>query len=333
MKYTVTSLFFAAALLLGFTNSAQAVSIGSAEQYNPQINPADFTTNITNPYFSLPIGKKTVYQSESEDGTERIEIVVPGWTKTVMGVNTLVMWDRVYLNGELIEDTRDYLAQHKNGDVWYFGENVDSYEKGVIKNHDGTWIAGVDGAKPGIWALASPKVGDEFRNEYYAKQAEDITKIVALDASVTVPLGTYTGCFKTLEWTPLNPNTESKYYCKQVADTALEVDLPGPKHKVEVRGELIQLDLKGADGTELPVAFTKEGVTASSTKQVSMDKKQASTDKTGQMKNKAGSPAKVSEGNGQEGGDNWLEIIVSGLVGLILGVVLQKFVLGKRLSA
>ena len=325
MNHKITTIVFSIFLLTGMVGIAQAVSIGPAGQYNPQINPADFTMNITNPYFSLPIGKKTVYQSKSNEGTERIEILIPGWTKTVMGVETIVLWDRVYLNGTLIEDTRDYLAQNKNGDVWYFGEHVDSYEKGTIKDHDGTWIAGVDGAKPGIWALAKPQVGDEFRNEYYAKHAEDITKILALNETVTVPQGTFTGCIKTLEWTPLNPNTENKYYCKQIADTALEVDLPGPKHKVEVRGELLQMDLRGALGIVLPVVYAKDGIVDSSLKTNSG----AGVSGKDQVGKRYG---KETDGNEQGEGADWPGIIVSGLIGLILGVVLQKFLLGKHIS-
>ena len=135
MNYKITTIAFSIFLLTGMAGITQAASIGPAEQYNPQINPADFTINITNPYFTLPIGKKMAYESKTPDGVERIEVVVPGWTKTVMGVETLVFWDRVYLNGVLKEDTRDYLAQHKNGDLWYFGENVDDYENGKFKDH------------------------------------------------------------------------------------------------------------------------------------------------------------------------------------------------------
>jgi hypothetical protein len=120
----------------GSTSHAERLKAVSAESYNPTINPSEFTTEITNKYFSLPVGKKMVYEAKTEDGLERIEILIPGWTKNIMGVKTLVFWDRVYLDGELIEDTRDYLAQHKEtGDVWYFGEHVDNYEGGKLIDH------------------------------------------------------------------------------------------------------------------------------------------------------------------------------------------------------
>ena len=131
--------------------------LAADEKYNLPINPANFTASITNPYFSLPVGRKLVYEQETEDGKERIEALVPGWTRKVFGVETQVSWYRAYYDGELIEDLRDYYAQHKNGDVWYFGEHVDAYEDGKLHDHDSAWIAGVDGAMPGIWMLANPK--------------------------------------------------------------------------------------------------------------------------------------------------------------------------------
>ena len=137
----------------------------AGQEYNPAINPADFSTAITNKYFSLPAGKVFIYEGQTADGLERVEITIPGDTKKIMGVQTLVYRDKVTLNDQLIEDTRDYLAQDKEGNVWYFREEVDNYENGKLRDHHGSWIAGVDGAMPGIWMKANPKVGDTYRQE------------------------------------------------------------------------------------------------------------------------------------------------------------------------
>jgi hypothetical protein len=325
MKHKITIATLAIIFLASGVTIAQAVSIGPAGEYNPQVSPADFSTNINNPFFSIPVGKKMVYEKTTEDGKERIEILVPGWTRTVMGVETLVFWDRVYLNDVLIEDTRDYLAQHKNGDVWYFGEHVDNYENGKLKDHHGAWLAGVNGAKPGIWMLANPKVGDEFRNEYYKGEAEDITKIVAVNETVVVPFGTLTDCVKTFDWTPLDSTSiANKYFCKQPAGgTALEVDLPGPKRKVAEKSELVLIDIKGAFGARLPGAYASEGVIATN---------QSGTDGTGEENERewfGKDHANDADDNEREDSDGLLWIIISGLAGLVGGVLLQKFVIGK----
>jgi len=267
-KIVITALIFTLMLTSYFGIAYATRAIDPVQNYNPQINPADFTTVIDNPYFSIPVGKKMVYEKQTNEGIERIEILVPGWTKTVMGVETLVFWDRVYLNDVLVEDTRDYLAQHKQtGDVWYFGEHVDNYENGKIKDHHGAWLAGADGAKPGVWMLANPHVGDEYRSEYRKGEAEDIAKILATNETVTTPYGAYKNCIKTLDWSPLSKAKGNKYYCKNVGGAALEVDLQGPETPVEQRVELVEVDKSGArDMTKVPDAYAKEGVVGPSAK-------------------------------------------------------------------
>jgi len=242
-----------------FVLSESQESLGINEEYNPVINPTDFTTQITNPYFSMPIGKKMVYEAKTEDGIERIETLIPGWTKEIMSVETLVFWDRVYLDGELIEDTRDYIAQDKEGNVWYFGENVDNYVGGLLTDHHGAWIGGVDGALPGIWMKANPKVGDEYRQEYYKGEAEDLGRVDAIDESVTTPAGTFTGCIKIFEWTPLETTTGYKYHSKVAGGTVLE-------EEDGERVELIEMDLEGAKCIKLSNRYSQEGVLPGFTK-------------------------------------------------------------------
>ncbi len=195
-----------------------------AGAYNPTIRPEDFTTNITNKYFALPVGKKLLFDADTEEGPEKIEIEITGETKVIEGVTTLVYLDKVHLNGVLHEITRDYLAQHKTtGDVWYFGEEVDNYDaKGRLKDHAGTFIHGKDGAKAGIWMKAEQKVGDSYRQEYFKGEAEDMRDTVATGLTVKTKLGTYTDCVKVYDWTPLDKESrEHKYYCPQVGALVL----------------------------------------------------------------------------------------------------------------
>lgn len=240
-------------------NNIQEQGVSKLEIYNPIINPSDFTTKITNPYFSLPVGKKIVYEAKTEDGTEKIEILIPGWTKKIMGVETLVFWDRVYLDGELIEDTRDYIAQDKEGNVWYFGENVDNYVGGKLMDHGGAWIGGIDGAKPGIWMKANPKIGDEYRQEYYKGKAEDMARVDGVGFKVTVPAGSFTDCVKIFEWTPLESATAYKYHCAGAGTVLEEEDNEQVK--------LIEVDNTGAKCIKLTETYMKEGVLPGATSQ------------------------------------------------------------------
>lgn len=260
----------AGGLILSVAIAAQGgVSLGPDEAYDPQLNPEDFTIAITNPYSSMPVGKKLVYESQTQDGLTRVEKLIPGWTNTIMGVQTLVSWHREYLDGKLVEDVRDYYAQHKNGDVWYFGEHVDAYEDGKLTDHDGAWIAGEDGGKPGIWMLADPRPGDEFRVEHYIGEAEDIRKIEAIHEMVTVPTGTYTDCVKTFDWAALanDMGTATSYFCQEAGTRVLEIDLVGSETPAEQYLKLIEIDKEGANGmSDAPAAYAKEGVVAGKAK-------------------------------------------------------------------
>src|SRR5215217_1970345 len=109
-----------------------------------------------------------------EGGTEHDEMRVTHQTRKVMGVECMVVDDRAWEDGKLIEKTYDWFAQDKEGSVWYFGENTKEYEEGKVVSTKGSWEAGVDGAKPGIIMQADPKVGQAYRQEYYKGEAEDM---------------------------------------------------------------------------------------------------------------------------------------------------------------
>ncbi len=209
--------FAAAVLLLAALYATPAVA------YDPVINPADFSAVINHPFFDMPDARRTYFRGQTDEGVETGELLVTGATRKFMGVKTLVIRDRVYLNGLLKEEALDYFAQHKDGTVWYFGEDVENYKDGVFVDTHGTWHAGIDGALPGRLMLAHPKVGQVYREEYYAGKAEDMAKILSITETVSTPLGFFTNCIKTENWTPLEPSVkEHKTYCAQAGGIVKE---------------------------------------------------------------------------------------------------------------
>jgi len=194
------------------------------ETYDPTIDPANFVGVVDNPYYTLKPGTIYTYASETEEGMERNEVVVTDQTKEVLGVTTIVVWDRVWIDHELIEETYDWYAQDKEGNVWYFGEDSREYEDGEVVSTQGSWEAGVGGAKPGIIMEGQPEVGDSYRQEYYEGQAEDMADVVALGETVTVPYGTFKNCLETRDWSKIDPSlNEYKYYSSEVGGIILEV--------------------------------------------------------------------------------------------------------------
>ena len=196
------------------------------ESYDPIINPSDFTKEINNRYFTLPTGKTFIYKGETDEGIEHMEVVALNEVKVVVEVECRVVLDKVWSNDELIEETRDFYAQDKDGNVWYFGEESKTLEDGVVVSTEGSWEAGVDGAKPGIVMLANLKVGTEYRQEYYKGEAEDMGKVEALSEKVETPYGEFENCLQTKDWTPLEENSdEYKYYSSEVGNLVQEFSI------------------------------------------------------------------------------------------------------------
>ncbi len=99
--------------------------------YEPVIDPANFVTTIDNPFFPLPPGTTFVYEGQTSEGFERVEFAVTHNTKVILDVTCEEVHDSRFLDGVLTEDTRDWFAQDKTGNVWYFGENTAVLENGL----------------------------------------------------------------------------------------------------------------------------------------------------------------------------------------------------------
>ena len=165
-------------------------------------------------YFSLVPGAKSEFEG---DGT-RLVVTVLDQTKLVDGVQTRVVEEREWEDGELVEVSLNYFAiEPKSGDVYYFGEDVDIYKGGKVAGHEGAWQSGKGGAKFGLMMPGKPTVGRAFYQEIAKGVAMDRAKIVSLDATVKTPSKTYEHCVKTEETTPLERGAkEYKFYAPGV---------------------------------------------------------------------------------------------------------------------
>ncbi len=197
--------------------------------YDPVINPANFVAKIDNPYFPLKPGTTLVYEGQTARGFEHSEFFVTHNTKVILGVTCIEVRDTVKVDGQLIEDTLDWFAQDKQGNVWYFGENAKQIQGGLIVGLEGSWTGGVDGAKPGLIMKAHPLSGDFYRQEFSLDTAEDVAEVLSLTESVSVPYGSFHNCLKTKETSPLEPDVvDNKFYCAGVGNV-LTKDLSGEK--------------------------------------------------------------------------------------------------------
>jgi hypothetical protein len=210
------------------------------QTYNPLVEPANFVRVIDNKYYPLMPGTKWTYEGTEDGEKQTNEVIVTNQTKIILGVTTTVILDRVLdEDNKLVEETYDWYAQDKDGNVWYFGEDAKDYENGKVISTAGSWEAGKDGALPGIIMKESPKIGELWRQEYLKGEAEDMAQVLAISESITVPSGTYKDCIKTKDWTPLEPDVEeNKYYCPNIGVVSSET-VKGGSGKSELKSIII----------------------------------------------------------------------------------------------
>lgn len=198
-----------------------------------------FVAVVDNPYYPLIPGTTFEYRTETADGVETNTVEVTSQAKTILGVAITVVHDQVFLEGDLTEDTFDWFAQDAQGNVWYFGEQSCKVQNGQCVSTAGSWEAGVDGALPGVimWAAPAAHKGSTYQQEFLAGTAEDVGKVIGLNAKVDTPYGSFTGCLETVEWSLLeNASREHKFYCP---GTGLVLEMaPSSGHE---RSELVAI--------------------------------------------------------------------------------------------
>ena len=194
--------------------------------YDPPINPSHFSTTIDNPLLPMVPGTTFVYVSPIESNV----VTVTHNTRVIDGVTCVEVHDVVYTDGAVTEDTLDWFAQDSASNVWYFGESTVEFVDGLPASLEGSWMAGVDGAKPGIVMQGNPMLGQFYRQEFLLGTAEDLAEVTGLNETVDVPAGHFDGCLKFRETTPLEPDAmEDKFYAPGVGQI-LDIDLESGEH-------------------------------------------------------------------------------------------------------
>jgi hypothetical protein len=189
---------------LGFTDSFQ-------------IERCTFATTGRNPYFILVPGHRLELEGKDRSGIVHLTITVLNETLTVGGVKTRVVEERETEDGQLVEVSRNYFAVcTENESVFYFGEDVDIYKNGVIDNHDGSWHAGVSGARAGVVMPGLNLVGARYFQEVAPDVALDRAETLSVTETMETPAGTFTNVLKTKETSGLEKGKEFKFYAPGV---------------------------------------------------------------------------------------------------------------------
>jgi hypothetical protein len=179
----------------------------------------DFVAAIDNPFFPLKPGTVLRYAGTQDRRRSRTVVTVTHGTRAILGVRCVAVHDDLALDGKPAERTTDWYAQDRQGTVWYFGERSFERLKGRWVLSDGSWQAGVNGARQGILMEAHPHPGDHYRQEFLRGHAEDAATVLSTTASAAVPAGRFHPAVLTRETSRLEPGVvEHKLYGRGVGE-------------------------------------------------------------------------------------------------------------------
>ena len=182
-----------------------------------------FHARVTNAWFPLAPGMRWVYRGVDSGRPARDVVRVTNRVEIVDGMPCAVVSDRLFIRGRLAERTTDWYTQDPRGRVHYAGEATAELDRnGHVTNTDGSWRAGVHGARAGVFMPRRPKVGQRFQQEHAKGIAEDRFSVTSLHASATTPFATFSGnLLQTRETTPLEPGTvDRKLYVQGIGQVA-----------------------------------------------------------------------------------------------------------------
>jgi hypothetical protein len=236
----------AAAAAAALASGALAACGGSsdtsaaAEVAPPPVRPADYghTATDRNRFYPLKPGYQWVQLGKVNRGSRRLAhrrvTTVTDVFKTIDGVKAVAMLDQDFDGGQIGEQALDYLAVDRRGTVRYLGSYTEAYEGGQFVNANDGWLAGVKGAKAGIYMLARPRVGTPaYTEEDRPGSDPTIAKVVKTGARTCVPFKCYTGVLVVEE-----DGSENKYFAPGVGGIKTEPKGGGGEDETE---ELINL--------------------------------------------------------------------------------------------
>ena len=233
---TIASVCLATVASAGAVATAVTAEGAPAHPSSAGVQAAHFAHPQPNPYFPLVPG--TVTRLRGTDSGEHLHerVTVTHRTRMIQGVRTRVVRDVLFrADGSVAEKTHDWYADDSGGNVWYFGERTATYdERGHVESREGSWEAGVDGARAGLIMPADPHPTDAYRQELYRGRAEDQAWVVQGNAVVRTPMRRFRHAVRSLEWSRLEPGVVSvKFYARGVG-IVREKDLAGGSEVFEV---------------------------------------------------------------------------------------------------
>jgi hypothetical protein len=210
-------------------------------------------TTIDNPYFPLRPGTRWVWEGQAfEEGEKidrRVEITVTDMTKELNGVPAIVIIDKDFNNDELIEWETAFFSQDDDGTVWLHGYYSEEWEEGKVVDAP-VWLAGVNGAKSGIFMQPEPRLGTPPYEQGVPPadyEPPDYAQVYKTEQRTCVPVGCYDNVLVTKESHPSEPGVfQTKFYARGVGN--IKIGYLGDKDPEREELDLVTFEQLDEDG-------------------------------------------------------------------------------------
>jgi hypothetical protein len=205
--------------------------------YDPHIIPQEFVAGVSHPFFPLPAGQVLNYAVTQGEESYSLSVTATANTKLIMGVLCLGAHERRVDAGERSEDTWRWYAQDAKGDVWQFAWETKKYDRGGL-TEERSWQAGLNGAKPGRVMPGRPQdyMEKEFQYDFVPAVSESRARVLALNQSVTVAGGSFSGCVKLKVFSTREPGKEEHMVFAPGIGLVLSESLPAGGRRQELTG-------------------------------------------------------------------------------------------------
>ena len=222
MKYILA--IARAALIILYLYAGATTTNCMSEKTNQQQSPSwtdsfdlekcNFSSIGRNQYFILEPGYQLTLEGVEDEDSVKLVTTVLARTEKVGNVEARIVEERETVNDKLTEISRNFFAFcTQTNSVFYFGEDVDIYENGIVVNHNGSWKADSGNAKAGLMIPGIILLGAKYYQEIAPDVAMDRAEILSDKEILQTPAGRFENCLKTEETTPLEPKAkEYKFY-------------------------------------------------------------------------------------------------------------------------
>ena len=184
----------------------------------------DRSTTVSNKWLPMKPGTQLVFEGTTVEGKEKIPhrlvFTITDLTKTIAGVRSVVLWDRDFSAGQLVEKELAFFAQDNDGNVWQMGEHPEAYEDGKLVESP-TWIHGLKGARAGLTMKAKPRVGAPSYSLGWGPAVgfNDFARVLKVGQKTCVPVRCYSDVLLVSEFNPDEPGkSQLKYYAPGVGN-------------------------------------------------------------------------------------------------------------------